>query len=381
MSAVPVTRPRNDGIDLVRGAVMVVMALDHARDIVGDYRRDPTDLATTTVGLFFTRWITHFCAPVFMLLAGTAAALYGARGHTRDALSRFLVTRGLWLIVLEVTVVRFGWLFDLTYHFTMLQVIWALGCCMVMLGGLVYLPRWAIMAFGVATVALHDTLDRMHFASPLWAILHEPRTFQLTHTMRLRVMYPLVPWVGVMALGYSLGPLFLGDPKRRRQTLVALGTMALVGFALFRSTNLYGDPHPWAPGRSFVWDVIAVLNCTKYPPSLSYLLMTLGPALFALAWADGRSPGALRPLVVFGRVPLFYYIVHLPVLHLVAAAALWHRGGMAAVQAARTSSHGTGLSLGGVYMAWAFTVLVLYLPCRWFAGVKQRAGHGWLSYL
>ncbi len=374
-------RPRNDGIDLLRGLAMVLMALDHTRDFFGDAARHPTDLATTTVPLFLTRWVTHFCAPVFVLLAGTAAALYGARGRTTAEVSRFLVTRGLWLVVLEVTLVRLGWMFDLTYRFTMLQVIWAIGWSMVFLGGLVFLPRWTIALVGGATVALHDALDRTHFHTWLWAVVHEQRMLHLAPHVDVFVVYPLVPWVGVMALGYAMGPWFLLEPSPRRQRLLGTGAALCAAFVALRLSNHYGDPAAWVPQRSVTFTTLAVLNCAKYPPSLDYLLMTLGPALVVLALVDGRAPAAARPLLVFGRVPMFYYLLHLPLIHVLAGAALAARGGLAAVRDAVHSPHGSGFSLPVVYLAWLCAVVILYPACAWFAGVKQRSTRWWLSYL
>jgi uncharacterized membrane protein len=382
----PVARKRNDAIDLLRGLVMVVMALDHARDFYSNYPGDPTaTLGTVTPALFFTRWVTHFCAPVFVFLAGVSAYLAGTR-RTRPELARFLATRGLWLLVVEVTLVRWGWLFELGFHIVVFQVIWVLGLSMVVLAGLVLLPlRPAhVGALGLALVLGHDLLDGVHAASLgsmgwLWMFVHE-RGRLMPNGHVLLVIYPLVPWAGVMAAGYGLGVVYTWPAERRRRLLLRLGAVLVVAFVALRAGNHYVDPLPWTPQRSPLVTFFSFLACSKYPPSLAYLLMTLGPALVLLGLADGVSARWTRPFVTFGRVPFFYYVLHVPLLHAAAVAV----GGtifMHKLFLPDEETRRVGFSLPVVYLAWALAVLALYPACRWFAGVKARSRAAWLSYL
>ena len=381
-------RGRLVSIDVVRGIVMVLMVLDHTRDFFSVARFAPTDLAQTTPALFFTRWITHFCAPAFVFLAGTAAFLTGNRGRTRPELARFLLTRGLWLIVLEVTLVRLGVTFNVTYDLIFLQVIWAIGVSMIVLAGLVFLPRRAIAAFAIVTIAGHNLLDgvgREAFGELgfLWTVLHV-QSFEERWGLAVAVIYPLIPWVGVMAAGYALGPVFLLQRQRRRRILLIAGLAVTAGFVVLRALNVYGDPDPWSPQGDPVFTVLSFLNTEKYPPSLLYLMMTLGPMLAALTLFD-REPGPLtRPLVVFGRVPLFFYLLQWPLVHGMAL-------GLAALRGQPTDHlfqsvpfgypEGYGYGLPVVYLVWALAILLLYWPCRWFAELKRRRRDAWLSYL
>ncbi len=367
---------RDLSIDLLRGAVMVLMALDHTRDFFGA-RGDALDLATTTVPLYFTRWITHFCAPVFVLLAGVSARFAAGR-RTPSELSRFLLTRGLWLVFLELTVVRFGWLFNLNYRFSFVQVIWALGWSMVAMSALVRLPEWLSAGLGAALVLGHNALDGVHSRdlgrwSRAWTVLHEPGTLLSIEGHRVYVAYPLIPWVGVMVLGWSLGRWWSGgDTVARRRHLAVLGAAMVLSFVALRVPNLYGDPSPWSTPARSGFTALAVLNCEKYPPSLSYLLMTLGPAMLALAAMTGLSAKGpvAKVLLSFGRVPLFYYLLHLPLIH-----------GMAVLAGMALGQGRPRWGLLGVYAAWGLAIAVLALPCRWFEGVKARRTEWWLRYL
>ncbi|HEV3467850.1 MAG TPA: heparan-alpha-glucosaminide N-acetyltransferase domain-containing protein [Pyrinomonadaceae bacterium] len=389
---------RLDSVDFLRGLVMVIMALDHVRfflhrDVILGV--DPLDLTKTNAALFFTRWITHFCAPVFVFLAGTGAYLSARRGKTKNELARFLLTRGLWLILLEFTLVKFGWTFSFDYHLTFAVVLWALGWAMVALAGLVYLPVWAAAAVGVAMIAGHNLLDGVQPESFggfrwLWVVLHGTGPLQPTPGRSLVVTYPLVPWVGVMAAGYGFGALLSGERRARRRVLLRLGAGLTLAFILIRAANVYGDPQPWAPQKDLLLTALSFLNCEKYPPSLLFLLMTLGPSMFVLALFDG-GPGALsRPFVVFGRVPLFYYLLHFPLIHLFAVALSYARYGQAPwlftnppwgpdLMRAFPSDYGYNLLV--VYAVWVAAVAVLYPACKWFAGVKRRRRDAWLSYL
>ena len=376
-------RERDASIDLVRGAVMVLMALDHARDFLGD-GRDPTDLATTTVPLFFTRWVTHFCAPVFVLLAGLSAYVAGRGRSPRDA-STLLLTRGLWLVVLELTVVRFGWLFNLNYRFSFVQVIWAIGWSMVALSLLSRLGPRVCLALGAAMIAGHDLLDgltaaRFGSAGWLWHVLHQPGRLEPFAGHRVYIAYPLVPWVGVMAAGFGLGPWMERSVAERRGLLLRTGAALTAGFVALRALNVYGDPHRWATQARAGFTALSFLDCTKYPPSLLYLLMTLGPAMLVWGALTGRDLPRARPVITFGRVPLFYYVLHLPLLHAMAGVWLYARGGVAAIEAAHHSRNGTGGSLPLVYAAWATAIVLLWPLCKWFDGVKARHRGAWWTH-
>jgi len=377
-------RERDASIDLVRGAVMVLMALDHARDFIGDSSRDPLDLATTTVPLFFTRWVTHFCAPVFVLLAGLSAYVAG-RGRSPREASVLLLTRGLWLVVLELTVVRFGWLFNVNYRFTFVQVIWAIGWSMVALALLSRLGARVCLALGAAMIVGHDLLDgvtaaRFGSAGWLWHVLHQPGRLQPLAGHRVYIAYPLVPWIGVMAAGFGLGPWMDRPIAERRRLLLRTGAALTAGFVLLRALNVYGDPHPWATQPRAGFTALSFLDCTKYPPSLLYLLMTLGPAMLLWGALTGRDLTRARAVIVFGRVPLFYYVLHLPLLHAMAGVWLYAHGGVAAIEAAHRSRTGTGGSLALVYATWATGVVLLWPLCRWFDGVKARHRGAWWTH-
>ncbi len=381
-------RVRIESIDVVRGVIMVLMALDHTRDFFGNSGVNPTDPATTTVPLFFTRWITHFCAPVFFLLTGTGAYL-SLRKKSKAELSRFLFTRGLWLIFLELVVVRgLGWQFNFDYHVLILNVLWALGWSMIVLSGLVYLPVWGVATFGVVLITTHNLFDSVESSNWLWTILHSPNFLLNRPGHTVLVAYALVPWIGVTAVGYALGQIYRWPSPRRRSFLLILGVGLAAAFLILRAINIYGDPQRWATQRSTVFTVLSFLNTTKYPPSLLYLLMTLGPALLFLSAVDGGTPRWLRPALTIGKVPMFYYLLHIPLIHLIAIAVCYARYGQihwmfessTLGQFPITPPPGWGYSLPIVYLVWAIVVLTLYPLCRWFAGLKQRRSDAWLSY-
>ena len=385
------SRTRIESIDVLRGLVMIVMALDHVRDFFG-VPANPTDLTRASTALFFTRWVTHFCAPVFFLLTGTSAALARKRRSTPD-LSRFLAVRGLWLIALELTLFRcFAYQFNVDYRLTMLVILWALGWSMIVLSALVYLPVAAVTAIGIALVAGHNLLDSIGAASfgrfaPLWTILHAPG-FVVPPPHAVFVAYPLVPWIGVTAAGYGLGAIFEWPADRRRRFLLRAGGLMTMAFVLVRLANVYGDPVRWRLQVTATRTVLSFLNATKYPPSLLFLLMTLGPALAVLATLERSVPRALAPALTFGRVPLFYFLLHMPLIHLAAIAACELRYGQVhwmfesptTAQYPFTQPPGWGYALPIVYAVWIGVVVALYPACRWFAGVKQRNRAAWLSY-
>ncbi len=384
------THERLDSVDLLRGVVMVIMALDHSRDYLTSVRFDPTDLSQTSVALFFTRWITHFCAPVFVFLAGTGAFLSLARGRSRSEVARFLATRGLWLIVLEFTVVRWAWLFNFNYTSEILfvQVIWVIGVSMLALAALIYLPLPAVAAVGIAMIAGHNLLDGITPAAagalaPLWILLHVQTVIPLSDGQGFFVVYPMVPWIGVMAAGYAFGAILLRPGPERRRTLLFLGGGLTAAFVLIRLWNGYGDPSPWSRQPSAVYTLLSFLNTTKYPASLLFLLMTLGPSIAALALFERVRGPVARFFLVFGQVPLFYYILHLYLVH-AAAMALGTLAGFTPGQFTTwwlRLPDGWGYGLPVVYLVWAGVVLALYPACRWFAAVKARRRDPWLSYL
>jgi uncharacterized membrane protein len=388
VASVATKRVRIESVDVVRGVIMILMALDHVRDFFGNSGFNPTDPAATTIPLFFTRWITHFCAPVFFLLTGTGAYL-SLRRKTKQELSRFLFTRGLWLIFLELVVVRcLGWQFNFDYHLTILNVLWALGWAMIVLSALVYLPAWVAGTFGVVMIATHNLLDSVDSANPLWSILHSPNFIVNKPGRIVLLAYALIPWVGVTAAGYSLGQIFRWESARRKKFLLRLGMGLTSTFIVLRGINIYGDPIPWSTQKSGAFTVLSFLNTNKYPPSLLYLLMTLGPAMFFLWAVDAGTPRWLRPALTIGKVPMFYYLLHIPLIHLIAIVVCYARYGQVHWMFESpglgkfpiTPPPGWGYSLPIVYILWVIVVLTLYPLCRWFAALKQRRSDAWLSY-
>jgi uncharacterized membrane protein len=386
--AVAVTRARIQSIDTVRGVIMVIMALDHTRDFFGFPGDSPTNLAQASAALFFTRWITNMCAPVFFLLTGTGAYL-ALRKKTKRELSRFLFTRGLWLIFLEQVVMRgFGWQFNFDYHLSMLVVLWALAWAMIFLSALVYLPTGAVTLIGIVMIAGHNLLDSIRSANPLWSILHSPNFLVNTPQHVVFVTYPLIPWIGVTAAGYGLGQIYSWPPDRRKAFLLRLGTILTAAFLVLRGINLYGDPARWSHQKSALFTALSFLNTTKYPPSLLFLLMTLGPALVFLWAMDSGTPAWLRPAYTIGKVPLFYFLLHVPLIHVLAIIICYLRYGQVhwmfespgLGQFPVTPPPRWGFSLPVVYLIWIFVVIALYPLCVWFAGLKQRRNDAWLSY-
>jgi uncharacterized membrane protein len=381
-------RGRIESIDLLRGLIMILMALDHTRDFFGNSGLNPTNPATTTVPLFFTRWITHFCAPTFFLLTGTGAWLSRGRKSTGE-LSRFLFTRGLWLIFLELVVSRgLGWQFNFDFRLIPLIVLWALGWSMIVLSALVYLPVWGVTAFGLVMIATHNLFDGVQSSNWLWSILHVQTVLVSTPRFTVFEGYPLIPWIGVMAAGYGLGQIYAWPAARRQTFLLRSGLALTAGFFLLRFINIYGDPSRWSRQNSVASTVLSFLNTTKYPPSLLYLLMTLGPALLLLRTFDDGTPQWMRPALIFGKVPMFYYLLHIPLMHLLAIVTCYARYGQVHWMFESpnlgafpiTKPPGWGYSLPIVYLAWITVVVALYPLCRWFAGIRQRRSDPWLSY-
>jgi len=390
----PIGRPgksRLEAVDLLRGVVMVVMALDHVRDCftIPVY---PIDPATTTAALFLTRWAAELCAPVFAFLAGASAFLLAAQGKPRPQLAAFLATRGLWLVVLELTLVRFGWFLNVDYRFSMLQIIWAIGWSFVVLAGLIFLPGWLPGAVGVALIALHNLADgvapeRLGSAGWLWTLLLSgPTMLEPSSGVRVLAIYPLLPWLGMVLAGYGFGRVLHLDVDRRQRLSLRLGVAVIIAFVLLRALNRYGDPTPWSSGKTAVATVVSFLNCEKYPPSLLYTLMTLGPALMALGLFE-RTHGTIgRWFITFGRVPLFYYVLHLPLIHVTAVgyAFLRYRRVDFAFELLSFEPKNVPadypLPLPAVYLITLAVVFALHPACAWFATIKQRSNNPWLSY-
>ena len=379
---------RLPGIDRMRGLVIVLMALDHVRDFfnVDALYFDPADLTRTYPALFLTRFVTHYCAPTFVLLAGVSAFLHGRKLNDRGALARFLLTRGVWLILLDAIVVSPVWALELgRFH---LATLWAIGCSMIALAGLIFLPLRAVLLIGVLILVSHNLLDPLHAAqfgawAPLWSMLHEPGA--LPFGLRGGVSYPVLPWIGIMALGYGLGPVFLEPASTRARQLTLLGLASIALFLLLRGTNFYGDSRLWGQQRDSMMTALSVLNVSKYPPCLLYALVTLGPALLLLPAMERFGGFACEVLATFGRVPLFIYLLHLYAAH-AAAVALFLTEGFDFAQlrgfgAQAAPPAGLGLSLPATYAAWILIMAALYPACRWFANVKRRRHDWWLSYL
>ena len=390
---------RVNSVDLLRGVVMVIMLLDHTREFVHRdiLNFDAMDLTKTNVLLFFTRWITHFCAPVFVFLAGTGAFLQMARGKSKPELSKFLVKRGLWLILLEFTLIRVVVWFNLDFHFALeLQVIWVIGVSMIALAALIRLPLRLIAVISIAIIALHNLLDAVRvdpmqgpgFRTSIWMALHQQGPIFFTPTVYGLALYPLIPWICVAPAGYAFGAFYQMEAERRRRILFRLGAALLLSFVLLRSVNVYGDPSRWGMQKNAIFTVLSFLNVSKYPPSLLFLLLTLGAAILALPWFERIEKGRLsRIFITFGRVPLFFYVGQWITVHFLATLAGYLAGQPIAwlfvspLNRPSPNPGNLGFSLWTVYVCWFLGLLLLFPLCRWFAEVKRRRKDWWLSYL
>ncbi len=387
---------RIHSIDILRGLVMVIMALDHVRDYfyLGAVISDPTDLETTTPILFMTRFVTHFCAPVFIFLTGTSASLYG-QNRTKKELSKFLFTRGLWLIFVEIVIMNFLWWFDPSYSFINLQVIWAIGVCMIFLAALIHLPFKIIFLLSLLIVFGHNMLDHIivegkNFTSILWYIFHQFKFLPLPNQHILAFYYPVLPWIAVMALGYCFGFLYRKDYEqaKRKRYLLVLGISSIFLFLLIRYSNFYGDMVLWSVQKDFVFTVLSFINVSKYPPSLLYLLVTIGPTFLVLYYLEDVQSKVTDFLLVFGRVPFFYYVLHVFFIHSAALITLVILGKDWKLMIFDTASFTTnkmadhGYSLGIVYLVWILIVALLYPLCKKYMKYKlNNPQKWWLSYL
>ncbi|WP_165249716.1 DUF1624 domain-containing protein [Paludisphaera soli] len=386
----PSPSPRLEGVDLLRGLVMVLMVLDHTRDF---FVGSSVDLDRATPGLFLTRWVTHFCAPTFALLAGVGARLAGGRGTAPGPLARSLLTRGLWLILLEATVVKFGLFFRPSPSLLVGLVLWAIGGAFVLLSAFVATrtPGWVVGLIGAAVIALHNGFDRLPpdlggALRPLATFLLRPGEYPLPGGMTAFIGYPLLPWFAVVAVGYWLGGIYGMEAGRRRPLLTWLGLAAIGLFAALRASGVYGDPRPWQPEADPTRTILSFLNCTKYPPSLQFLLMTLGPAFLALAAFDRGAGTAGGPLATLGRAPLFFYLLQWYVIHGLALAVALARGeptGWLFVDAFPIEPPpSSAFGLPSLYLWWLLILAILYFPSAWFARYKDRnRGSTWLRYL
>ncbi|HRI20244.1 MAG TPA: heparan-alpha-glucosaminide N-acetyltransferase domain-containing protein [Panacibacter sp.] len=383
-------------VDILRGAVMLIMALDHVRDFFHIHAWDdsPTNLLTTTPLLFFTRWITHFCAPVFVFLSGISAFLAGQK-RTKKEQSLFLIKRGVWLILVEIVVMALTLTFNPLYNLIILQVIWAIGCSMIILGLLARTSLTVIAVTGCILFFLHNILDYITLpqegiANVLWTVLltSKQHFFSIAAQRSIFDVYAILPWTGAMLLGYTFGTYYRTsvDAARRKKVLLAAGVFLTVLFISLRYINQYGDPEPWAQQKDAVFTFLSFLNTTKYPPSLDYLCMTIGPALILLAFIEHMQNKLSKVLIVYGRVPFFYYVIHFFLIHTVCVVFFYATG------------HGTkdiidpdspfffrpvhfGYDLGIVYLVWLFIITVLYWPCKWFNKYKATHNQWWLSYV
>jgi uncharacterized membrane protein len=387
---------RIESIDLLRGIVMIVMALDHVRDYfhADAFLFSPTDLTKTNVVLFFTRWITHYCAPIFIFLAGTSAFLIGMRKSKKE-LSSFLLKRGLWLIFLELTVVNFAWFFNVEFSLITIFVIWALGVGMIVLAGFIHLPFMVTFAAGAVMLIGHNMLDGFHVEGDgvkaiLWSLIHEYQGFSLSENYTLFIAYPLIPWIGVMLLGYCFGIFYRSDfAATRKKLLLYLGFGLILLFVVIRFINVYGDPNPWSVQPSPMFTVLSFINVSKYPPSLLYLLITLGPAIIFLAVSENFSGAISQRIKILGRVPMFYYLLHLYLIHILAVIAAVLSGYEASDMVFNTwvtdspNLVGYGFKLWVVYAVWISVVIILYPLCKWYDRyrITNQREKWWLSYV
>jgi len=386
---------RIESIDLLRGVVMIIMALDHVRDYFhyDAFYYSPTDLTQTNVPLFFTRFITHYCAPVFVFLAGTSAYLYGAK-RSKKELSFFLLSRGMWLVFIELFIVVLFRTFNPSYTYLNLQVIWAIGVSMIALSAIIYMNKKLILVTAVLLIAAHNLLDTVHvpgsgLLAVIWSFLHDVNHFTFGR-VDLYVRYPVLPWLGIMTIGYYLGSLYVSDydPVKRRKKLLIAGIGSITLFIILRSGNWYGDAAFWSVQKNFTFSLLSFLNVSKYPPSLVYVLITLGPALIFLALTEKKLNAWTEKIAIFGRVPMFYYLGHIFLIHILAVIAALVTGypEMVILNNAVNSMQalkGYGFNLLTVHLFWIIHVLVMYPFCKWYDAYKRthQSEYWWLSYL
>lgn len=388
---------RIESVDLLRGMIMIIMALDHSRDFfhTGALTGDPLDPATTTPALYFTRWITHFCAPTFVFLSGLSAWLQGAR-KTKKQLSRFLITRGLWLILVDLTIMSLGLTADIHFSLFVLETLWSIGAGMIILGLVIRFPFYLILTIGLIIAFGHNLLDfaerSREGALPVWwSLMHRPAIIPLWGDHSLFILYPFLPWAGLTLVGYCCGRLFTGtDPAFRKKILLVSGVSALLFFIVVRAINVYGNPTPWTEQGDTMATFFSFMNVQKYPPSLLFLCATIGPVLIFLALIKDHVSSRLGKIaIVYGRVPLFFFILHFYILHIATVIAYLVRGhslqeGMTGVPGLpfKFAMPGEGYSLATVYLVWITIVILMYPLCKWYDRYKtEHREKWWLSYL
>ncbi len=392
----PLQKSRIQSIDLLRGLVMIIMALDHSRDFFHAATNsgiDPLDFAKTSPILFLTRWITHFCAPVFVFLSGTSIYFVSQR-KTKQEVSQFLLTRGIWLMIMELTIVDIGWVFNLRFSYVVGAVIWVLGLCMIVLALLIHLPRNILFIVALLIVFGHNLLDPIDagvtdtLGGFVYSVMHVPHEFKIDEGHRFLLLYPLIPWVGVMALGFIFGELYKSslDAARRKKILLMLGSGCIALFILLRSKDFYGESLHWKTQSTGIFTVLSFINVTKYPPSLLYLLMTIGPAMLFLAVTENWRSNIAQVIITYGRVPFFYYLVHIYLLHSIAYILFLTSGHHLSEIIVQNNfgselPSGFGVHLWQTYLLWIGAVVLLYFPCRWYNNYKSTHTNWWLSYL
>jgi uncharacterized membrane protein len=387
---------RITSIDLLRGIVMIIMALDHVRDYFhyDAFLYSPTDLDKTNGFLFFTRFITHYCAPVFVFLAGISAHVYGSKRSKRE-LSFYLLKRGIWLVFAEFFIITLGWTFNPSYPIFNLQVIWAIGISMIILSAIIYMKRLYILLGGILLIAAHNLLDNVHVPGNgvvtfLWSLLHEPADF-IAGRFNIFVRYPVMPWIGIIMMGYYFGGLYTAeyDAVKRKETLLRSGLGAIILFIILRFFNFYGDAAQWSVQKNALLSILSFLNVTKYPPSLLYILVTLGLAMIFLSIAEKLLNTITEKITVFGRVPFFYYVIHIYLIHLFAIIGViisgYHWSDMILANRVNRVAElkGYGFNLLIVYLVWVVLILLLYPCCKWFDRYKRnhQSSKSWLTYL
>jgi len=398
MKTLPINSDRVQSIDFLRGLVMIIMALDHVRAYFhfDTFLFSPTDLDRTTPTIFATRFITHLCAPIFIFLAGTSAYFVAQRKTLKDT-STFLFTRGLWLVVLQVTVIQFAWNFDPGFHFTSSNIISTIGFCMILLSLLIHLPFNGILIIGIAIIVFHNTLDNISFESGslkeiIWSFLHQRNLYDLGNNYSFRFLYPIIPWIGVMAVGFCFGRLYDQKyfPEKKKTLLLQMASLSLIVFFVLRTLNIYGDPVPWTYQKEAGIAVLSFFNLEKYPPSLLFICFMLGIALLLLGILEDKNLERWKPVTLFGKVALFYYVLHVYVIHLMALITVWVMGypwQTMIFLKAHSQPHPLikghfGFSLGIVYLIWIAIVLALYPLCvSWNSFKIRNKSKWWVSYV
>lgn len=388
-------KQRISSIDLMRGIVMIIMAIDHTRDFfhVDAQVFSPTDLSQTFTILFFTRWITHFCAPTFVFLSGISAGISRKRKSSKE-LSWFLFTRGFWLVILEITVIRFGFAFNLYYDVTFFEVIYVLGVCMMILSALVFLPQKVVLVLGLILIFGHDALNFVRLSPQdsgyvIWTLLQQPGFISIDQTHGIFVSYPIIPWLGIMLAGYGAARLYTDvASEKRKKLLLYSGLIAIILFIIIRFTNVLAPLDAWSVQKNAWFTFLSFINCTKYPVTLLFTLMILGPVLIILAFVENANNRITEKAIVIGRVPLFYFIVHFYILHIAALVIHLILSGKSINEIDFHLStglggvaRGVGYSLIWTYAAWITLILVIYPLCKWYNDYKTRHTHWWLSYL